>query len=327
MLVGDGHTGVGLATGTPRYPVRTFLFEDGLRVVATTAEHKHLLGAQVLSIGGMPMRKVEASLRPFSPLGENEWSYRSVLPSLVNRTDILEAAGVPSSASQLWRFRLADGSAADAILSAGSFPVKGRELLGGRQPLWELRPDEQFWFHDWPASSTLYVNFRGYGDLGKHSAELGRRLDAQKPLRLVIDMRDNGGGDYTEGRDLLIAEILKRPWINRRDKLFVLVGRRTFSAAMVNAADFKSMTQATLIGEPIGEKPNSWQESRRFYLPNSGLPLTVSTRYYSFAPEGVDAITPHVHAAPAWRDWAHGRDTAMAAVWREVFRNAGRSQE
>jgi hypothetical protein len=140
-------------------------------------------------------------------------------------------------------------------------------------------------------------------------------------------MRGNGGGDYQLGRALLIPQITSRPWINRPDALFVLVGRNTFSAAMANAADFGSMTNATMVGEPIGENPNSWQEPRHFYLPHSGLRVAVSTRYYSFAPTGTDAIVPDIHAPPHWRDWVLGLDSGVAAVWTEVLRRQIRPSE
>jgi hypothetical protein len=325
MMIGDGHTGVALATGLPRFPLRVFWFADGVRVVATDAEHAALLGARIERIGNVPIRTVLTRLRAYSALGETDWSYRGDLPALLNRPELLATVGVRTEGAVPWSFRLRDGRRSTVLLTAGPFPVAGRVLLGGALPLWEQHPGEAFWSDDKLAPGTLYVNFRSYEKLAANAAALGQALDARRPARLVIDMRDNGGGDYTEGRALLIAELLKRPWINRRDRLFILVGRNTFSAAMVNASDFKSTTNATLVGEPIGEKPSSWQESRRFYLPNSGLRVVVSTRYYSFAAPGIEAITPHLNAPPAWQDWVAGRDSAMRAIQRAVTRPVRRA--
>jgi hypothetical protein len=39
---------------------------------------------------------------------------------------------------------------------------------------------------------------------------------------------------------------------------------------MANAAHFRKRTKAILIGQPIGEKPNTYQEAREMVLPNSG---------------------------------------------------------
>lgn len=314
MMIGDGHTGVSLLHGSPRYPILTFWFADGLRVVETTPEHRRLLGAKLTAVDGVPLKRLASRLRSYSPLGETNWSWRAVLPYLINRPELLQSVGLALKGPSVWTFQAPNGRAERVTLIAAEFPTVGRAHLGGQPPLWARRPDEQFWSEFWPDSGTLYVNFRGYDELARNSAALAADLDAKRPRRLIIDMRDNSGGDYTKGRELLLPVITDRPWLNRKDALFVLVGRHTFSAAMANAADLKSKTNATLVGEPVGEKPNSWQEPRRFYLPNSGLPVNVSTRWYEFAASGVDAIEPHRLAEPRWQDWAGGRDTAIDAI-------------
>lgn len=310
-MIGDGHTGVGSPGGLPRYPVATFWFSDGLRVVQTTPEHRRLLGARVEAVAGVGFDQVASRLRPYSALGENDWNWRAVLPYLINRPALLQSAGLDADGPTPWTFRRADGARERVLLTPAAFPLKGRVLLGDAPPLWARRPEAPFWTDFQADSGTLYVNFRSYENLAANAAGLAAELDARRPRRLVLDMRDNGGGDYNKGRELLLPVITSRPWLNRRDRTFVLVGRHTFSAAMSNAADFRWKTNVTLVGEPIGETPNSWQEARRFYLPRSGLPVTVSTRFYKFAPDGVDAIEPHLRAEPDWRDWARGRDTAM----------------
>lgn len=316
MMIGDGHTGISLLRGSPRYPVLTFWFADGLRVVETTPEHRRLLGAKVTAVDGVPLETLASRLRPYSPLGESKWSWRSDLPFLINRPELLQSVGLARNGSSVWTFQDPNKRTERVTLMAAEFATGGRALLGGQPPLWARRPDEQFWSEFWPDRRTLYVNFRGYDELARNSTALAIELDAKRPARLIIDMRDNSGGDYTKGRALLLPVITERPWINRRDALFVLVGRHTFSAAMANAADFKSKTNATLVGEPVGEKPNSWQEPRRFYLPNSGLPVNVSTRWYAFAANGENVVEPHRMAEPRWKDWAAGHDTAIDAILR-----------
>lgn len=44
--------------------------------------------------------------------------------------------------------------------------------------------------------------------------------------------------------------------INQRGKLFVIVGRQTFSAAMNGAAEIERHTNAIFVGEPTGSSPN-----------------------------------------------------------------------
>jgi hypothetical protein len=102
----------------------------------------------------------------------------------------------------------------------------------------------------------------------------------RNPEKLVIDLRQNRGGDYTVGEKYLIHPVRDIPSINKKGHLFVLIGADTFSADMNNAAQFHSQTAALLVGQEIGEKPNGYQEPRSIILPNSHLTVRYSTRFY-----------------------------------------------
>jgi hypothetical protein len=136
------------------------------------------------------------------------------------------------------------------------------------------------------------------------------------PDKLVIDLRQNGGGDYTVGERWLVHPIRDLASINRRGHLFVLVGAVTFSAAMNNAAQFRSQTAAFLVGQTIGEKPNSYAEVRSMLLPNSHLTVRYSTRYYKFSEGPENAIRPDREIIPSWADYKAGRDPVLEWVLR-----------
>ena len=67
---------------------------------------------------------------------------------------------------------------------------------------------------------------------------------------------------------------------NKKENLKVIIGRETFSSALLNAYTFKNSTNAKIIGEPSGGKPNCYGEILRITLPNSKLVITYSTRFY-----------------------------------------------
>jgi hypothetical protein len=179
------------------------------------------------------------------------------------------------------------------------------------QPLYRQKPGEKFWFTHLPDSQTVYVSFRGYGSLGENARKLFQFIDDNPTKRLVIDLRQNGGGDFFEGRRHLIQPLKKRPELNQKGRLFVIIGRATFSAAMANAIDFRKETNAILVGEPIGERPNSYSENDEMTLPNSRLVVSYSTRYYKFLEEDAPAVQPDKRIDPNWADFQAGRDPVM----------------
>jgi C-terminal processing protease CtpA/Prc len=192
--------------------------------------------------------------------------------------------------------------------------LTGLVPVSTRQPLYRQRPGETFWFTYLPDSQTVFVGFRGYRSLGDRTRELFAMLDRKPPERLVIDLRQNGGGDFFVGRKNLIEPLKRRPSLNQKGRLFVVIGRRTFSAAMANAIDFRKETNAILVGEPIGERPNSYSENDEMTLPNSRIVVSYSTRYYQFLDQDVPAVMPDVRIDPAWPEWAAGQDSVMSWI-------------
>ncbi len=180
-------------------------------------------------------------------------------------------------------------------------------------PLYRQQPGEDLGYRFLPETGTLYVGFRGYPARPQFQGvfdEVFRFAEENPVERLVFDLRENSGGDFTKARDLLLPRVKQHP-LNEKGRLFVMIGRHTFSAALTNAADFLNETNATLVGEPTGARPNGWQEKGQFILPNSHLAVSVSTRYYRFLDEDLPAVMPHQRILPTWEDFRAGRDPVL----------------
>jgi hypothetical protein len=309
-LIGDGHTSVELPHGRPRLSIEFYWFEDGLRVVGVSATHKNLLGARLVAVNDVPATDVAERLRAYIAQGETQWFYRASVPDLVNNPDVLRAIGIGARLSFAFTFETVDGAQKQVEIAAAT-EVAERVMLGNNTPLWQRNETQGFW-NEWLADGSVYVNWRSYDGLADQGAALLQSLDTKRPRRLIIDLRDNDGGDYTVGR-AFIEGIRGRPWLNRRGTLYVMIGRKTFSAAMTNAVDFKQTTQAILVGEPAGAAPNNWQEVRRFNLPNSGIRVGVSTRYYEFLP-GESEVRPDLHVSPELSDWGNSQDAGVRLI-------------
>ncbi|HLY20762.1 MAG TPA: hypothetical protein VKR61_26225, partial [Bryobacteraceae bacterium] len=77
------------------------------------------------------------------------------------------------------------------------------------------------------------------------------------------------------------------------------------------AAQFRSQTNAILVGQTIGEKPDSYQEPRNMTPPNSHLRVRYSTRFYRFSGGWEDVIPPDREIAPTWEEFKAGRDPVL----------------
>ncbi|WP_394828060.1 S41 family peptidase [Pendulispora albinea] len=328
--VGDGHTYIRNPPGSPLFAIKVRRFGDDYRLVAVGQENASARGARIVRIDGKPMAEVRELLWSLTPADENPSLREERLFDLLESGLALHGAGVLAARDRA-TFALEDGSgrAFEAVFRATE--AKATAWAFDHAPLYRQRPDETFWFEWLPAphSRVLYCSFRKYADLERHGAALMRAIDERKPEKLIIDLRLNHGGNFIEGVKYIVAPLAQRPLVNRKGHLFVLVGAETFSAAMSNASHFRAMTAATLVGQPIGEKPNSYQEPSEVKLPNSGLVLRYSTRFYAFLPgladggvsgvvnippEGKNVILPDRIIDTSWADFEAGRDPVLAGV-------------
>ena len=202
-----------------------------------------------------------------------------------------------------------------------SFPLWGREfatfpvglkLVGG-----ELRV---------VSTSAQYKSVLGaklisvLSDMEKFAKDLLHFIDDNKSENLVIDLRDNYGGDFFVGLKLAQFLVLADT-INWRSGVYTLIDNVTFSAAMSNAAQFSQLLNSRLVGSPTGARPSGYQDMGQFTLPNSKLTVTYSKRLYHFKEDKRDALYPDVHVEPSIDDYVNGYDRALRWIMDDINEN------
>ena len=310
--VGDAHTYVQLPSSKARYPLRLYWFGHDLRVIRATAPAEGALGLRLQAINGIALPELTSRLKQISPRNENDWYFMEVSPFWLIKPEVLHALGIASEREHArFSFLRDEGEIIELTLAPVAEEArKWREAYDSPPPYLEHQTDP-FWVANLSGGKVIYVIFNSYDWLFFRARKLFRDLDQHPDSKLVIDLRNNRGGDYHVGHWSLIKPILRRPSLNRKDRLFVVTGRGTFSAAMNNAAQFHVETNATLVGEPPGEVPNGYQEKRAFYLPNSHLQINYSARYYRFLPDDPRALIPDESVDPNWDDYRAGIDPVL----------------
>ena len=314
--IGDAHTYVEFPDDTANLPLELRKFGPDYRVVAVGTGLEKALGARVLRIGDTSIAKARDLAASMTPAAETTALADARIAGFLTMGITLHGLGIVSDRNTA-SYTLADDGGEEFILSfrASSPDAKVNWIkLVKNLPLYSQNPDQDFWYVYLPESRTLYCNFRGYQRLGQNAAALLDEAKDKNPDKLVIDLRQNSGGDYNQGLRYLLEPIRGLPLVKQRGHLFVLIGVDTFSAAMSNAAQFRQQTSATLVGEPIGERPNSYQEAREMWLPNSQLLVRYSTQYYKFVEQGENIIRPDREIITEWREYAAGRDPVLEWV-------------
>jgi tetratricopeptide (TPR) repeat protein len=332
----DGHAGVIGPAEHPvlkaSLPVEFRLFPEGLFVTAAAPGQASLLGAQVLAVDGRPAGEVAATLEPVISR-DNDYQVQAAVPWYLRLPAILHALGLASAPDTVaLSLRRLDGTAAQVQLdvdpAAPAWTMNARpagwvrlpETLPGPAPACERNRDVPFWFEYRRPDGMVYAQVNSVSD---HPAEtlpeFARRLFAfiggHDVDTLVLDLRWNGGGNTFLTQELL-HQLISCPQVNRPGGLFVITGRRTFSAAQNTATAIERHTHAIFVGEPTGSRPNFTGEMIPFELPCSKLLVNVSDLYWqtSWPMDRRPFIPPEIYAPTTFGAYRAGRDPAMEAI-------------
>jgi hypothetical protein len=312
--VSDAHTELsGFGNSFHRFPLNVYWFGKELHVTRIASAYKRAAGARVVQIGDLRIEDATARLDQVVA-HENDYWIRLLDAGFMPYAEILQALKiVPDLKTGRWTF--ADSE--NKQFSLDIQPVAADEKIdwisaSPELPLYRQRPDEQFWFTYLTEAQTIYVNFRGYREsFDKHADELLSAIKEHSPRRVVIDMRQNRGGDFTKVRGRILPGLKQNSLLRKPGALFIVTGRATQSAAVVNAIDFRKEMNAIIVGEPTGGRPNGYSEHGDFKLPNSHLVVGYSSRYYKFQDQDTPAVMPDKLIEPDWQSYKAGRDPVM----------------
>jgi hypothetical protein len=319
--VGDSHTTLGYRAQRG-IPLMSGWFKDGIHVLNTTEPYKAVLHGRITAIGGSPLE--EAILRLASVIPhENEAQVRNQLPNLLADTAILHGLGLipsPESASLTVVTPAGDRLTVEmtplAFSSNPGWIVEAGDDSGA--PLYLRNRRLYYWFEILEDSKALFFKYNSCREMqgkpfGVFVREMFGAADAAGVERVVVDLRHNGGGNSGIFRPFL-DELGKRPGLMQKGRIFVLVGRRTFSSAILNALDLKKETPAVFAGEPTGGKPNHFGEVQMFQLPNSKLSVTYSVKSFKVIEDDPDSLYPEILVEPILRDYLDKADPVLEAV-------------
>lgn len=314
-MIGDAHTALGLQTTFHRYPLTLYWFGNDLRVLRTTASYKRALGTRVTRIGGLDLSEAVARVNTLTP-HENDQFVRYSNVNLMPLAEVLTALKiVPNLQQAQWTFEDDQGTRFSLELDAVPQNARPDWLSTLKEaPLYRQRLNELMWFTLLPDSQTVYLNLKAYPDAGtfrRVSEELWKQVESSNSRRLVMDLRQSNGGDFIKFQTYLLKKINARPVFRKPGSLYVIIGRGTISAAMMNGIELRKELNATLVGEPTGSKPNSYSENDEFELPNSGVQISYSTRYYKLQEQDTPSLMPDKFIEPSWEIYTAGRDSAM----------------
>lgn len=335
-LVGDGHTTIRTAPNTrPEFahaiPIRFYQFGDALWIISAAPEHRQILGQQIIEIDDQSVSRILLALDPLLSRDNRIWT-SEIAMHMMRFPAILHGLGLLSAPDRI-TLSLQDriGHCQQyAISSDTRFPdtryvvypdmITLAQTLPQPIPLYLRNRVLPYWFEYLPDEKLLYFQYNRVQDAEDEStAAFCNRLfdfvDTHDVSKLVVDVRWNSGGN-TYLHMPIVHHLIAYNQVKPKGELFVIIGRRTYSAAMNFVTLLDRHTDAIFVGEPTGSSPNFVGEGVMTTLPYSGLSISTSDLYWqsSWPTDHRPWIAPHIYVPPSIETAWENRDPALETI-------------
>ena len=332
-MIGDGHTHLEinqLHSGFRHYAVKFYWFPDGIYIVQADKQYAPVVGGKVLKLGKVSGQEAYEAVRQVVP-HDNESQIKGLTPLYMTLAEVLDGLGLVDDPDAVPLAVEKNGVRGTAILKPEESEISKLQFVlppgwvdardpASPVPLWLKDPGNFYWFQYLKDSHTLYVQFNAVAEKPDETIEAFFKrafafADAHPVDRFVLDERLNDGGNNELLRPI-IHGFIRSDKVNQPGKLFTIIGRHTFSAAMNCVNRMKLNTDTLFVGEPTASSPNHYGDNAPVVLPNSKLTVRLSTLWW----QDMDPRDTRVWQAAdlsaqlTFADYHTGRDPAMDLI-------------
>lgn len=320
--IGDSHTKIKYENMDPQYgyPFRFYWFNDGIYVTNTIRDYEDSLYCKLVKIDGKEIDDIIEILTSVISYENPSW-FSYTVPYYLTFTDILYGLDIITDKEKT-TFTFVDdkGDLFDMNVKSVEFGKYMDALIErGDLPIYMQNKNYYYWYKYFPNEKVLYFQYNKCANMESKDFnifldELFETAENNSTEKLVIDLRNNTGG--IKGIfDPFIEELSNYPNLNKESSLFVLIGRSTYSIGLDYVIELDKETNAIFIGEPTGEKPNHFGESKTFELNNSGIIVNYSTKFIKLSDEKLDSFEPDIQVEYWAKDFFNNIDPCLELIF------------
>ncbi|MGI6119271.1 MAG: peptidase S41 [Desulfosporosinus sp.] len=311
--IGDTHTGSSIGSEY-RYPLELHWFSEGIYITGTSKEYPQLLDARIITLNGRKIEEAAAALRPILA-GANESWFKTQIVYYLPIPGVLKYFGLSKAEEIELGVELDNGQRQTVKLKSVSYKdYVSAEQLTRPLPLYRSQPDKNYWYQYLKDEKIIYLNYSKCSQMREQPFEVFAKefwnfVQSHEVNKLILDIRENRGGKSTI-LDPLIKKV-KSSSFNRQGNLYVIIGKDTFSSAVLNAISLKKETKAYFVGEATGGEPNHYGEVKQFKLPNSEKTIRYSTKYFHWLDQDVNTLEPDKVIEESFAAYRAGTDPVL----------------
>lgn len=325
---GDSHTNVAWSSFKDRnqqLPLNLYWFADGIFITATTQENAEILGHKIVSINKYPIKTITDSLSTLISI-DNNALVKKTIPNSICSVQVLEyfkfvKDGIinlelqdTKGNTKLYLIKPEEINKENSkSIIPDSLPICDKDIWTFFNDYYQQKDKLYYIQYNKCWSKELQKKYRrgkyakNMPSFAKFEKSIFRTIKKESIEKIVFDIRYNGGGSSLQATEL-IGKIAKYSKEKPNLKIYVVIGRSTFSSAIINAMDFKKWTNAIFVGEDTGGKPNHFGEVKHFTAPSSGINIFYSTKFLKRENKGLKTISPDIKIETSFENYTNGID-------------------
>jgi len=316
VAIGDEHTRVEPPNMMKYYlPIRFSQFEEGIFVTEIDSLHSDLLLSRIVAINKQPLKEIIVQFEKIIP-SHNRSYFNFLMLFYLSNSYILKGMGL-SDTTETISYALKDESG--DIREINISPNQPHNLIKARESAISTinSGKSNYLFQFSKPENNLYINYLNCKDdkqypFAKFTDDLFLIIENNKPRKIIVDLRFNGGGNSKVIQPFL--DRIKESYLNEKGSFYVLIGKNTFSSALLNAIDLKRNFNTILVGEPTAGSINHYGETLIFKLPNTQATVIYSTKYFETWKGHDGPLYPDIEIKYSVETFKENKDEALEYV-------------
>jgi hypothetical protein len=323
----QGHIALWSPPGNRYLPARLYAFPEGLFIIESP--DPQLVGSRIVAFGDTPAEEAMRLLAERASVDGDMQHLWGV--SRLAETAYLKGMGLTASVDSVrLTLQSRDGRTRTVSVATTATAPEGRQDRlapppGVAPPLFlrDIVVTQKHWETPLPEHDALYVQINNlvneqHETLAQFGLRLWTVLDSVRPKNLILDLRHNNGGSTS-----LYPQLLRTLTAFSRtggNQVYVLIGRRSYSATGNFVTDLERLVDPIFVGEASSECCNLFGDAAVIRLPYSGTQGELTTLKWQLS-EPWDRrreISPEVPVQLTAAAYFAGQDPAMDAIFRMI---------
>ncbi|POS01985.1 peptidase S41-like protein [Flavobacterium croceum DSM 17960] len=337
--IGDTHTMANISSFfKSRYtiPLNLNWFKEGLFVTGTSKNNYEILDKKIVAINNFKVEQIVDSLKTLF-VDENLGMVKTNTDNLIRVNALLKYFGFSKNNENSYSIEVEDLEGKKYYHTLNEIETDNVKKdfistkLNTEKPFY-LNGSGKFFKDEYFAQDKIYYiqynkciskeTVEKYGDkdeaykypsFDEFSEKIIKTINEKDIDKLIFDIRFNKGGSSYLAENL-INKIAENKKLNKKGKLFLVVGSDTFSSAIFNAVYFKEKTNVITIGEETSGKPNHYGFVGSFVLPYSQIKINYSKEYWKLTDDNVNTLPIDYKIETSFQDYKNGLDKAYEFV-------------